>query len=144
MTNDYTTYLFKDEDGYYILKDQYGEVLAENNNAPETLMKTGLDRKGTFKVRGTGNWDCSSNLSTLGGLNLMRDTVLDVGVETVFRVPNGYDKDFLKVDYTYENATVMNSAIKGILNITEVGTPQYLWNGFTLNLPIQVLQLLEE
>lgn len=129
----YTTFVFKDNDGYYVAKAGNGLILAENNNAPETILQTGLDRKGRLKLQ--GDFLCSSGLTTQGGLKFKQDTLLDVGPETYIRVPNGYAADLFVADWTYNGNHIQNIGIEGILSVDEQGgTPARNWNALGMKL----------
>jgi hypothetical protein len=126
LVNYYTSFLYKDSDNWYVLESGDGEILGQNQTTPETLLQTGLDRKGTFKIK--GDISCSTGLTTQGGLKLKSDTLLDFGPETWIRVPQGYATDLFVFDYTYQNATIWNVGVNGILNVNEQGTPQKQWS----------------
>ena len=98
--------------------------------SPEAVIKTGLDRTGILKIR--GDFTCSSGLATQGGLKLKSHTLIDSGPETWIRVPNGYAGDLFVLDYTYAATTLHDVGISGMLNVGEIGSPQYLWDAVSL------------
>lgn len=128
----YTTYLYKDEDNYYVAKAKNGQILDANNDAPELILKQGLDRAGVLEIH--GNFLCSSGLAAQGGLNLKSNTHIVVGPDTTIQVPQGYTGDLFVFDWNYQNSTIYNVSIEGLLNVTEQGTPEYNWDAVAFNL----------
>lgn len=127
MSEDYTTFIYKDSDNYYVAESQDGQILGENNSTPETLLQTGLDRQGILKLR--GDFLCSAGLT---GLKLKSNTIIDAGPESWIRVPNGYTGDLFIFDYTYQGSTIWNVSMTGILNVGEQGSPAYNWDAIAL------------
>lgn len=130
MGNTHNSTIFRDKDGWTVLQDRDGRVLAESNTTPETVIQAGWDRKGDCKMSGIHPFSAG-----FIGLNYKTDLTLYSDYTTKLQVPQGYTGGALIVDPVANGqATVISVNMVGGLKVEEQGTPARNWDGILFKL----------
>lgn len=126
----YTTYLYKDQDNWYVAKSNTGQIVSESNTSAETVIQAAMNRKGLLAWL-PADYTVSGSFA---GINLAEHTHILSSIDVNIIVPQGYTGGVLNVDPTARGVTIHQIDMSGGITINEAGTPARLWDGLLFKL----------